>query len=414
MPGNSVFNRYFQRLHCPWLAAVPCHSARLELSPVKAAPKAILVSAGEASGEYYAAELVAQLKEQFPDCDFFGCAGPKLRKAGVRAVVRTEDLAVVGLVEVLHHLPRIWQRFQTLIAAAQETKPALAILTDSPDFHFRVAAKMKKQGVPVLWLVAPQVWAWRKGRVKTMRKVIDSLLCIFPFEVAFFSQHQVPAKFIGHPLALRVKPSFSREEFFRKHNLPLHRPLIAMLPGSRSSEAMRHLPELRRAAEILSRERQMSFLLPTSPTIGTGRFNEALVGSPIRAIEGEAWDTMAHCDVALAASGTVTVEAALLGAPMVTYYRVTPLSWAIGKVLVDVPFYAMVNLIAERSIVKELMQDDMTGENLAAETVRILDNPDVRAKMKEDLCGVAAKLAFDGDPIAHAASEVVRLLEVRN
>ncbi len=388
---------------------------------MKSAPKAILVSAGEASGEYYAAELVAQLKQQFPECDFFGCAGPKLRQAGVRAVIRTEDLAVVGLVEVLHHLPRIWQRFQTLIAAAKESKPALAILTDSPDFHFRVAAKMKKQGVPVLWLVAPQVWAWRKGRVKTMRKVIDSLLCIFPFEVDFFSRHQVPAKFIGHPLALRVKPSLTREEFFRKHNLPLDRPLIAMLPGSRQSEAMRHLPELKRAAAILSRGSagtagagEMSFLLPTSPTIGAGRFNDALAGSPIRAIEGEAWDTMAHCDVALAASGTVTVEAALLGAPMVTYYRVTPLSWAIGKVLVDVPFYSMVNLIAERRIVSELMQDEMTGENLAAETIRLLDNVEVRAKMKEDLRGVAATLACDGDPITHAAREVVRLLKGRD
>lgn len=379
-----------------------------------APPRAILVSAGEASGEYYAAELVAQLKQQWPDCDFFGCAGPRLRAAGVRAVVRTEDLAVVGLVEVLHHLPRIWQRFRTLIAAAKHAKPALAILTDSPDFHFRVAAKLKAQSVPVLWLVAPQVWAWRKGRVRTMRRVIDSLLCIFPFEEAFFREHHVSAKFIGHPLASRVRPSMTRQEFFTKHNLPLHRPLIAMLPGSRPSEAMRHLPELRRAAEILSRDRALSFLLPASPTCGAARFTEALAGSPIRAIEGEAWDVMAHCDVALAASGTVTVEAALLGAPMVTYYRVTPVSWALGKVLVDVPFYAMVNLIAERRIVPELMQSDMTGERLAAETTRLLDDTEARAKMKEDLAQVAAKLAFQGDPIAHAAREVVRLLKVRN
>jgi lipid-A-disaccharide synthase len=381
-------------------------------------PRAILVSAGEASGEYYAAELVAQLKQQWPECDFFGCAGPPLRKAGVRAIVRTEDLAVVGLVEVVHHLPRIYQRFRTLIAAARAEKPALAILTDSPDFHFRVAAKLQKQGVPVLWLVAPQVWAWRKGRVKTMRRVIDSLLCIFPFEEAFFRQHKVAAKFIGHPLASRVRPSMTRAEFFRKHNLPGDRPLIVMLPGSRPSEALRHIPELRRAAEILLRDRTgdraPSFVVPASPTCGVKLFEGVLQGTAIRAIEGDAWDAMAHCDVALAASGTVTVEAALLGAPMVTFYRVTPLSWAIGKVLVDVPFYSMVNLIAERRIVPELMQDEMTGERLAAEAARLLDSAGDRAKMKEDLRAVAEKLASEGDPIALAAKEVVRLLEVRN
>ena len=177
---------------------------------------------------------------------------------------------------------------------------------------------------------------------------------------------------------------------------------------------MRHIPELRRTAQLMSTTRELSFLIPASPACGVQAFSAALAGSGIHAIEGEAWDAMAHCDVALAASGTVTVEAALLGAPMVTFYRVTPLSWAIGKVLVDVPFYSMVNLIAERKVVPELMQEDMTGERLAAEATRLLDDPQARAKMKEDLRAVAEKLAFEGDPIALAAHEVVRLYEVRN
>ena len=327
-------------------------------------------------------------------------------------MIRMEDLAVVGLVEVLEHLPRIWRRFRELVAAAKAKRPSLAILTDSPDFHFRVAAKLKQMGVPVVYLVAPQVWAWRQGRVKTMRRIIDKLLCIFPFEEAFFRKHGVPVTYIGHPLAGRVRARVTREEFFRKHKIPLDRPLIAVLPGSRRSEAVRHLPELKRAAGILSQDRKLSFILPASPTCGESFFLIPLAGSPIRAIEGEAWEAMAYCDVALAASGTVTVEAALLGTPMVTYYRVTRLSWEIGKLLVRVPFYSMVNLIAERKVVPELMQDEMTGERIAAETVRLLDGAVEREKMKAELARVAARLAVDGDVMARAADEAERVLEV--
>jgi lipid-A-disaccharide synthase len=377
-------------------------------------PRSVLVSAGEASGDYYAAELVRELKRRWPACEFFGCAGPHLRNAGVRAVIRSEDLSVVGIVEVVGHLPRIWRRFRQLIRAAALERPELAILTDSPDFHFRVAAKLKRLGIPVVYLVAPQVWAWRKGRVKTMRRVIDRLLCIFPFEEEFFREHEVPVSYIGHPLATRVRPALSRDEFFRKHNLDAGRPLVGVLPGSRRSEALRHLPDLVRAAEILSRDRALTFLLPASPTCGAEFFARPLAGSRLRVIEGEAWDAMAHCDVALAASGTVTVEGALLGAPMVTFYRVTDVSWAIGKLLVKTPFYSMVNLIAEKRIVPELMQDEMTGERIAAETARLLDDAVERGKMKEELARVARLLSGAGaqDAIERAADEVEKVLEV--
>ena len=376
------------------------------------APRSILISAGETSGDFYAAQLVAELRRRWPECEFFGCAGHHMRAAGVRAVIRTEDLAVVGLVEVLAHIPRIYRRFGELVAAARKNKPDLAILTDSPDFHFRVAAKMKRLGVPVVYLVAPQVWAWRKGRVKTMRRIIDQLLCIFPFEEQFFRDHGVPVTYIGHPLATRVRPTLTREAFFRKHNLPLDRPLIAMLPGSRRSEAMRHLPDLIGAAELLVRDSEASFVLPASVTCGAPFFREALAGSRIQVIEGEAWDTLAHCDVALPASGTVTVEAALLGAPMVTYYRVTKTSWAIGRWLVDVPFFSMVNLIAGKRVVPELIQAEMTAGRIAAEAGRLLHDPLERARMKTELAGVAARLAGDGvDAMIRAADEVELVLE---
>ena len=374
-------------------------------------PRSILVSAGEASGDYYAGQLVAKLRQRWPDSRFFGCAGPNLRAEGVEPVIRTEDLAVVGLVEVVEHLPRIYGRFRELVRAAEVSKPDLAILTDSPDFNFRVAAKLKALGVPVVYLVAPQVWAWRQGRVKTMRRIIDRLLCIFPFEEAFFRKHGLSVAYIGHPLASRVRPSTSRDEFFAKHNLSLDRPLVAVLPGSRGGEVRRHLPELKRAVEILSRDRQLSFVLPAAATLGAAMFGDALRGSPIQVIEGEAWDAMAHCDVALAASGTVTMEAAILGTPMVTFYKVTGVSWAIGKVLVDVPFFSMVNLIAERKVAPELMQDAMTGERIAAEAGLLLDGGPARARMKEELARVVGLLRSEGDPIDRAAEEVVRVLE---
>ncbi|MBZ5724426.1 MAG: lipid-A-disaccharide synthase [Acidobacteriia bacterium] len=353
----------------------------------------ILISAGEASGDLYAALLVEELRRAWPDADLFGCTGPRLRAAGVHTVVDAAALAVVGLAEVVTHIPRIYGEYRKLLAAARAGKPDLAILTDSPDFHLRVARKLHQQGVPVVYLVAPQVWAWRKGRLRTIRRTVRRLLCIFPFEEEFFTRAGVAATYIGHPLAGLVRPSLSRDDFFRKHRLAAGRPLIAVLPGSRRGEAARHLPALLDAAERLYREQAVHLILPASATAGAAFFRERLGGSPVQVIEGESWDAMAHADVALAASGTVTVEAALLGTPMVTFYKVTPPSWLAGKLLVRVPFYSMVNLIAGRAVVPELMQGQMTGEALAREARRLLADEGARTRMKAGLGEVREKLS---------------------
>jgi lipid-A-disaccharide synthase len=213
----------------------------------------ILVSAGEASGDLYASLVVQELRRILPDADFFGCTGPRLRAAGVRTVVDSADLAVVGLIEVVAHIPRIYGEFRKLLRAARTERPVLAILTDSPDFHLRVARKLHPQGVPVVYLVAPQAWAWRRGRVRQMRRTIRRLLCIFPFEEEFFRRYGVPATYIGHPLAGLVHPALSREEFFKKHRLAAERPLIAVLPGSRRGEAARHIPALLDAVDRIYR-----------------------------------------------------------------------------------------------------------------------------------------------------------------
>ncbi|MBZ5595392.1 MAG: lipid-A-disaccharide synthase [Acidobacteriia bacterium] len=374
-------------------------------------PRRILVSAGEASGDRYAAMLVEELRRAWPDSEFFGCAGPRMRRAGVEPVIEAESLAVVGLAEVVTHLPRIYGRYRKLVEAAQRRLPDVAILTDSPDFHLRVARRLKRLGVPVLYLVAPQVWAWRKGRIPLIRRTVDRLLCIFPFEEGFFREHGIPAWYIGHPLAGRVRPALEKSEFFRKHRLDPSRQLVTVLPGSRKGEAARHLPPLLDAVERIYRQQVTHFLLPASEITGAAFFRDRIARAPIQVIEGETWDAIAHADLALAASGTVTVEAALAGTPMITFYRVTALSWLAGRLLVRVPFYSMVNLVAGRAVVPELMQAQMTGERLAAEALRLLGDAGAREQMRRDLAEVAGRLSGEGHAMAKAAALVEELME---
>ncbi|MGB9606739.1 MAG: lipid-A-disaccharide synthase, partial [Bryobacteraceae bacterium] len=365
-------------------------------------------SAGEASGDLYAAALICRLRERFPTASFFGCAGPRMQQAGVRAVVDASSLAVVGLAEVLVHIPRIYGQFRRLLRAARREKPDLAILTDSPDFHLRLALHLKRWGIPVVYLVAPQVWAWRKGRLPHMRNCIDLLLCIFPFEEEFFRRHGLQAHYIGHPLATLARPTMSRDEFFARFRIPSDRPLVALLPGSRRGEAGRHLPVLIEAVQLIRREIQASFVWATPHprflASDLDKFREPIRSASIQLIEGFTWDVLASADLALVASGTATIEAALLGVPMVVFYKVSRLTWLLGRPLVRVPFYSMVNLVAGRAVVPELIQNEVRGERLAAEALRLLRQPEARSAMRRELAEVAAQFCPDTDPMLRAAA----------
>jgi lipid-A-disaccharide synthase len=376
-------------------------------------PTRVLISAGEASGDLYASRLVEFLRRHNPDLDFFGGAGPRMRAAGVDAVVDSESLAVVGLVEVITHIPRIYGEYRKLLRAARERRPDLAILTDSPDFHLRVARRLRKMGIPVVYFIAPQVWAWRKGRLPLMRRTIDRLLCIFPFEELFFKEHGIRAEYIGHPLTRMVQASAPVLELRRRFGVPDGAKLIALLPGSRAGEIERHLPILIQAVEHIrgtdtGQETCATLALP--PGMGA-RFRERFSLSSIQVQEGQTWDVLACSDLALAASGTVTIEACLFNTPMVTFYRVNGLSWVLGKLLVRVPFYSMVNLVAGRQVVPELIQGDMTAQRLAAEACALLNDDHARRRMREDLAGVARRLAGPNDPMELAASAVTEFLD---
>ncbi len=373
--------------------------------------RSILISAGEASSDLYAAALVDALRRDLPDTDFFGCAGPRMRASGVHPVVKAESLSVVGLVEVVGHVPRIYAEYRRILRAAAARRPEVAILTDSPDFHLRLAGRLARMGVPVVYLIAPQAWAWREGRVRRMRRTIARLLCIFPFEEDFFRKHGVNATYIGHPLARLARPSLTRADFLARHGLRETEPLIALLPGSRTGEAMRHVPALLDAVRRIVSATPAQFVLALPPGFrDLTTLRKRLSSAPIKVIEGETWDVLAHADLALAASGTVTIEAALLGAPMVTFYKVTSVSWLLGRFLVKVPFFSMVNLVAGRAVVPELMQNEMSGERLASEALNLLNDPLARSRMRQELRRVAAVLAPSGDPMERAAGIVEEVL----
>ena len=377
----------------------------------------ILISAGEASGDLYASHVVAALRARHPDAEFFGCAGPRMQMEGVRPIVDARALSVVGIVEVIGHIPRIYGEFRKLVNAARKQKPDLAILTDSPDFHLRLAKKLRALGIPVVYLIAPQAWAWREGRVNGMRRNIKQLLCIFPFEAAFFEQRGVPTKFIGHPLARIVRPAMTRAAFCHKFGFAETDRFVVLLPGSRHGEVARHMPYLIDAARRIRESAQdpgnlrLICALPADFGRDDTIFSEPVATAAIQVIEGFTWDCLAQAEVALAASGTVTIEAALLGAPMVTFYRVNALSWVLGRWLVKSPFLSMVNLVAGRKVAAELIQSDMTGVRIADEALLLLNDPQARARMKLDLAEVQRKLASERDPMETAAEWIEKVLD---
>jgi lipid-A-disaccharide synthase len=359
----------------------------------------IFISAGEASGDLYGALLIEVLRKRLGEVDFFGCGGDRMRAAGCRTLVNAHEITMVGLVEVVPGLARAWSAFWRLVAAFRAERPALAILIDFPDFNLRLAKQLKRRGVPVLYFVAPQVWAWRRWRLRTIRKYVDRLLCIFPFEEPFFRKARVVADFVGHPLVGRVAPSLIAQEFRRRNGLPDDRPMIALLPGSREKEILLNLPPMLETAKQLGAEKPCSFVLPAASTTSGAwiRRQVASSGVTVAVLENCTYDAVAHAQAAIVASGTAAVEAALLGTPMVVVYRVSNATWRLGRWMVRTPFYSMVNLVAERRIVPEFIQDQFQPEAVARAMRELMENPAARERMREELKEVAARLSRTPD-----------------
>ena len=356
----------------------------------------------------YGAQLIEALRRTFrfgqpgaavptqtqSNIEFFGVGGEKMRIAGCDIIVDAKDLSVVGITEILGHLPKIWGLFHKLIAEANRRRPDLAVVIDSPAFNWRVARQMKKRGIPVVYYVCPQFWAWRQGRVRLLRKYVDKALVIFPFEEKFYRDRGVSAEFVGHPLAELPRPTISRDQYAVEHGLDASKPWITLMPGSRTKEVRMNLPEMLWAAEFLGTD--YNFILPVAPTVSKSLIlawmgqNDCATTSIH--LTSEALPALAHSRAGIIASGTATVEAAIMETPFAMVYRVTPLTYLLGRWTVKVPHFAMVNLIAGEEVVPELVQQDFTAEKVVAGMNEILPFGPARDKMIEGLAGVKIRL----------------------
>jgi lipid-A-disaccharide synthase len=376
-----------------------------------AAPK-ILISAGEASSEMYAARLARALRER-TGAELFGMGGPRMAEAGVELVADYHEVAVVGVAEVVHKIPTVIGVQRRLAREAARRRPALAILIDSPGTHLGTARRIRNLGIPVGYFIGPQVWAWRPGRVRVIKRLVKRMVVIFPFEEKIYRDAGVPVDFVGHPLVDVVKASMTREEFAARHGLDAARPIVTLLPGSRRGEIARNFPAVLEACERVARSMPaagVQFVHAAAPGLSDEFLSPfARPGLAVKRMTGATYDALAAADCAIVASGTATVEAALLGTPMVVVYRVAPLTAMVMRFLLRTPYIGMVNLIAGRMVAPELVQDKFTGESVAVEVQRLLASPAAREEMKAALAEVRAKLG-PGGAIERAADVFARML----
>jgi lipid-A-disaccharide synthase len=356
-----------------------------------------MISCGEPSGDLYAGALAAEILRLDPAATITGFGGDRLAAAGATLVENFTGLSVTGLLEVVRLLPRTYATYRRLVADADARRPDVFVAIDFPDFNFVLARALKKRGIPIVYYISPQLWAWRSGRMKTMRRLADRVLVIFPFEEAIYREAGVPVEWVGHPL-FDVQPERqSRDAFLRQRGLDPSRPVLALLPGSRANELREILPGLAAAAaRVRARIPAVQVVVARAPHLRDDLFDPLGAVGGALTIEGRTDDILGAADVAIVASGTVTVQAALHECPMVVVYRLSPLTYAVGKPFVRVDTYAMVNLVAGRRVVPELIQRAFTPETVATEAIRLLTDTAHADRMKADLRDVRARLGGPG------------------
>jgi lipid-A-disaccharide synthase len=406
----------------------------------------LMIVAGEASGDKHGAALACSLRRLYPDTEFefFGSGGDEMRAGGVETLVDAREVAIIGIPEIARAIGRLYRAYRRLITAARMRRPAVIVLIDWPDFNMRLARKLRRDGFKIVYYISPQVWAWRRYRTRALRRDVDRMLVILPFEEQFYKGAGVDVEYVGHPLVEEVRASVTRDEFIRKHGLDPERPVIALLPGSRQKEVYYHLPAMIAAARRLliaatesarvsntnsemssiesetkrSRSTNPQFVIPLATTIAR-RQVEAIVEEAnvkreieIKIVERDTYNALAYAGFAIVASGTATVEAALAGTPMVIVYRGSELNWRLIRPLIHLDTFGMVNLIAGRRIVPELMQKDVTGERIASEVQSILSDPARLSQMRRDLEEVRERLrSKEGSGADRAAHAVKRLTD---
>ncbi len=371
----------------------------------------LFLSAGEASGDYYGAQLIAELRTRLPQLTCFGLGGTAMAAAGMERIVRAEDVAHMGITEVVRHMPHIYGEYHRLVASIKKKRPDAAILIDFPDVNLRLARELRKLNIPVIYFVSPQLWAWKRKRLRWVQQRVSRMMVIFPFEEAFYRARGVDAAFVGHPLAQLTLPSSTREEYAARHRLDPEKTWIALLPGSRRKEVQLNLPEMLHAASILCAEGRYEFVVPVASTVNPSYILNFLRDPFYSATKArvvlvdDAREALHHARASIVASGTATVQATVIGNPFIVVYRVSPLTFALAKRLIRYPVeipaevdedgnlpIAMVNLIAGRRIVPELLQARFTAKNIVAALHPLLATGPQRERMIADLAETNLKL----------------------
>jgi lipid-A-disaccharide synthase len=360
-------------------------------------PARVMVSCGEASGDLYAGALTRHLRTIDAETVVRGFGGAALADAGASLIGDYRGFAVTGLVEAVRVLPKSWRMLTTIGAAAAEWRPDVFVAIDFPDFNFRLLPVMHRLGIPIVYYVSPQIWAWRPRRIDVLRKYVSRMLVIFPFEVEIYEHAGIPVEFVGHPLVELARPSRPCEAFLAECGLDAARPIVALLPGSRPNEVGRILPPMMAALPLIAREVPgVQFLLARAPALDDALFHDAVHANGVTIVTGMADDVLASADAVVTASGTATIQTALHGRPMVIVYRLSPTTYAIGRRLVRLPHVGMVNLVAGREVVPELIQSALTPAAIAHEAVSLLRDSSRADRMRRDLEQVRERLGGSG------------------
>jgi lipid-A-disaccharide synthase len=377
----------------------------------------VMISCGEASGDLYAGALATELLRRDPACRVSGFGGARLGAAGATLIGDYRGIAVTGLTEALRVLPRSYAMYRRLVAHARETRPDVFVAIDFPDFNFRLAAAVHRLAIPVVYYVGPQLWAWRSGRIHAMKRFVARVLPIFPFEAELYQREGIPVEFVGHPLVDLIDVQTSRDEFLRAHDLNAAAPTVALLPGSRPNELRATVPVLAAAVPLIARHvPDVQFMVARAPHLpdallesfhGPGTMPARAAGR-IAVVEGRTDDVLHAADAVVTASGTATVQAALHEKPMVIVYRLSPLTYRLGRRFVRVSTFGMANLIAGRTVVPELIQEAFTPARVAEETIRFLTDPAAAGEARRALSGVRAKLGAPGAS-GRAADAILRV-----
>lgn len=378
----------------------------------------VLIIAGESSGDKYGAELVCEFKKKYPQIDFFGIGGTHMENEGVELLFSVQDLALVGIVEVLSHIPRIKKIFNSITKEVKKRKPLAAVLIDSPDFNLRLAKKLKTLSIPVLYYISPTVWVWRKWRLRKIRKFVKKMMLIFPFEEDIYQGQNIPAVYVGHPLVKKVEVVLSREDFLRKHRINPEKTIICVLPGSRNTEIGYHMPVLMKALEFINGKYDVRFILNLAKNLDKNLVIKHIPNSMdnITALSEDTYAAMAYSDMALSSCGTANLELALLETPFLAFYRLSTLTYNLGIHLMKIKNYSIVNILAGTKFIPELIQKHFTPENIFKETQIILESQDKRDKMIHEFKRIKGLLGEKNAPqnVAGELAKIIGEIEPKN